>query len=239
MKTNQADLPIQEHLGELRVRIFYSIISIIVLSLISLNFSDFFFNIIKQPFLEGFKNYLLIGTSPGEAFVLKLKLAFFCGIITSSPILFYQVWKFISPALEDHEKKWAIPFLTVTTLFFLGGVLFAYKIILPIALKFFAEEYASMGVEPNIKIDEYFSLVIQGLLVFGGIFELPLFFFILAKLKLVKSQSLIKYWRHSITGIFIISAILTPPDVFSQCLMAFPMMILYVISIAVVKLANE
>ena len=240
MKMNQInELPVNEHLKELRVRLFYSLISICVLALISLQFSNFLFDIIKQPFTYSFKNFSLIGTSPGEAFVLKLKLAFFAGILFSSPFIFYQVWKFISPGLLEKERKMIIPFLFVTTVFFLGGVVFAYKIILPIALSFFADEYTSLGIEPNIKIGEYFSLVIQGILVFGVIFELPILFYLLGRFGLITSQDLIKYWRHSITGIFILSAILTPPDVISQCLMAIPMIILYVLSIFVVKLSNK
>ena len=128
-----------------------------------------------------------------------------------------------------------IPFILATTSLFVGGVAFCYYVVFPFAFQFFSEQYISIGITPTVRISEHLSLVLQGLIGFGLVFELPVLAFLLGRLGVIDDQTLIRYWRYAIVIIFIVSAIMTPPDVLTQFLMAVPLLLLYALSIWVVK----
>lgn len=228
-----------EHLKELRKRIFYIAIALTLGALVTYNFSQEIFALLTEQFHKIFIGENLIGTNPAEAFVLKIKVALFSGALLMSPVVFWQLWQFIAPGLYDQEKKLVFPFVFAATILFLGGVVFAYKMPLPLALEFFKNEYTSIAVTPAIKINEHITFVVQVLLAFGLIFELPLFSFFLGKFGILTSKSMIASWRGVVVGAFVVSAVLTPPDVISQCLMAFPLLFLYLLSIYIVKAVEK
>jgi sec-independent protein translocase protein TatC len=233
-----AELPemtLREHLLELRKRLMWSVIAIAASTCIALYFVDRVFPFFTEAFHDSFKGAMLIGTSPAEAFLLKLKMAFFTGLLGVSPFLFFQLWLFIRPALYEEEKRMALPFVMITTSLFLAGVVFCYQLVLPIALEFFAGEYESVGVTPTIRISEHIAMVVQALLGFGIAFELPVISFLLARLGVIDFQMMKSGVRYAIVVIFLVSAILTPPDVLSQFLMAGPLTLLYGVSMLVVK----
>ena len=200
-------------------------------------FSDDILSFIAASFKESFITGQLIGTSPGEAFMLRIKLSIVSAFVVFSPVLAHQIWKFIEPGLYKDEKRFAVPFILSATLLFLTGGIFAYKFVLPITMSFFYEQYLSSGVMPTIKISEHVSMVVQILTGFGVSFELPVISWALARSGFITADTLIGGVRYAIVGIFVVSAVLTPPDAISQLLMAGPLLVLYGVSILVARSA--
>lgn len=234
-----SELSILEHLNELRTRLINVIISVIVLGFCSYYFSESIFLWLSAPFNEAFKNHQLIGTGPAEALTLKITVSMFTGALVACPYIFYQIWKFISPGLHAHEKRLVLPFVSITTFCFLSGVFFCYYFVLPYSFAFFAGQYDSVNLAPQVKMSEHLELTLQILAGFGVVFELPVLSFCLARLGILTYKAVLGAVRYIIVGIFIFAAIFTPPDVISQMLMVIPMMILFGISILIVKLAER
>ncbi|MBI5896912.1 MAG: twin-arginine translocase subunit TatC, partial [Desulfobacterales bacterium] len=180
----------------------------------------------------------LIYTNLPEAFFTFLKTAFFTGIVLAAPVLLYQFWMFVAPGLYDREKKLALPILSLSILFFGAGILFAYFVVFPFGFKFFVG-FGSETVRPMPSMREYLSFASKLLLAFGLVFEMPMAITLLARLGIVSVDWLRKYRRYAILLFFIVAAILTPPDVISQILMALPMMLLYEISILGARLVGR
>ncbi len=229
-----------DHLSELRLRLGIIVASISVFAIAAFVYSVELFDVISAPFFAAFADDILIGTGPAEAFILRLKLSALCGTIISIPVIFHQAWLFIAPGLLDHEKKYAMPFVFTTSALFLTGVWFCYKLVLPFAFDFFKDQYLALGhVTPTIKISEYMSLLIKALLGFGVVFETPVLAFLLGRLGLISSALLISGFRYAVVTIFILSAILTPPDILTQFLMAGPLILLYSLSILIVRYTGK
>ncbi len=224
---------IMEHLSELRKRLVYCSLIVTLGALAAYYFSGDVFGFISRPYIEGFGAAPLIGTSPAEAWLLKVKVAVFCGTLITSPILFYQFWAFIAPGLYERERRWIIPCVVASSLLFLGGAAFCYFTVLPMTLSFFREEFASIGVTPTIKIGEHVSMTLITMMGCGAVFEMPLLTFVLARSGAIDHLFLLRWYRQAILLIFIISAIITPPDVFSQILLSLPLGALYAISILI------
>ncbi|MGD0022145.1 MAG: twin-arginine translocase subunit TatC [Smithellaceae bacterium] len=241
METNEDHkMSLTEHLIELRKRLFYIIIALLIGFGACYYYKDLIFDIITKPLTKVLpKNGYLIYTGLTEAFFVYMKLAFFASLIITSPFILYQIWKFISPGLLLKEKKYVAPFVFFSTLLFTGGVLFGYFIVLPPAFEFFVS-FNNQYLQAMISFGDYLSLFVTFLLGFGLSFELPIFIFFLAKLGIVNSKMLSKQRRYAILIIFIVAAILTPsPDALSQILMAIPLMFLYEISIFVARFAAK
>lgn len=228
-----------DHLAELRHRLIIIFISILVASCLTYSFSPVLLDFLFQPFFEHFTTGMLIGTGPAEAFMLKLKVAVFAGVIISSPVIFLQIWFFIEPGLYDNEKKMIVPFVFFTTLLFLMGVVFCNEIVFPFAFNFFKEQYSSIDkITPAIRVSEHLSMIIQGLLGFGLVFEMPIIAFFLGRLRLIDHEMMLRGSRYAIVIIMIVSAIFTPPDVITMFLMALPLCLLYALSIFIVWLTR-
>jgi sec-independent protein translocase protein TatC len=180
----------------------------------------------------------MIFTSLPEAFFTYLKVSFFAAIFLASPYILYQIWNFISPGLYDSEKKYVIPFVLFSTIFFVGGSLFAYFVVFPFGFKFFLA-FGTDLIRPMLSIREYLSFSFRLLLAFGIIFELPILMFFLSRVGLVNSRTLITKRKYAILLVFIIAALFTPPDVVTQVLMALPLMLLYEASVWVVKMGEK
>ena len=234
-KPSLKEMTLLEHLVELRKRLVVSAISITIGAIICFSFSGIIFELLTSSFYHYFPGSLLIGTGPAEAFVLKIKVAFFAGCLLVSPVLFYQLWLFIEPGMYEPEKKMAIPFVASGTFLFLLGVVFCHEAVLPFAFDFFYREYKSIHVTPTIRVSEHLATLMQALLGFGVVFEMPVLAFFLGRLGVIDHHMLINCGRYAIVIIFIVSAVLTPPDALTQLLMAGPLLLLYGLSILIVK----
>jgi sec-independent protein translocase protein TatC len=228
-------MTLTEHLEELRWCLLSSVIAVFVGSVVCYFFSNVIFDFMVAPLRANLQpGQSLIGTGVTEAFFSEIKVAIAAGVLLSCPYIFFQIWRFIAPGLSGGEKKLVLPFVVCATLFFLGGSYFCYRIVLPVAFKYFVEQYNVMGVTPAIRIGEYFTFFFRMVLAFGVTFELPVFTFFLVRLGLWNYRLMISSFRYAIIAIFVIAAILTPtPDIINQSLLALPMLVLYVVSIGV------
>jgi len=235
MFDNDRSMSFIAHLEELRIRIIKIIAGLGVGFILCYFISDELFRYIAAPINENLtQNGSLIIVKLQEGFFTYLKISFISAIFLTSPYSFYQVWLFIAPGLYKKEKKYVIPFVITASLFFIGGASFCYFIVLPLGIQFFLN-FAADYVKPNISIQAYFNLVITLVLAFGIIFELPVVMIFLAKIGLVDVKTLAKNRKYAILMAFVLSAILTPPDVITQCMMAVPLIILYEMSIIFVR----
>lgn len=230
-----SQMTLTEHLEELRWCILKSVLAVVVASVACYYFSDSIFAIVVAPLRQNLQpGQNLIGTSVTEAFFVEIKVALAAGVLFSCPVIFYQIWRFVAPGLSGSEIKWILPFVFCATGFFFAGTFFCYRFVLPVAFKYFIEQYETMGVSPAIRIGEYFTFFFRMILAFGATFELPVFTFFLVRVGIWDYRFMLRSFRYAIVAIFIIAAILTPtPDVINQTLLAGPMLLLYILSIGV------
>jgi len=228
-------MPLTAHLEELRTRLIRMIAALAIAAIAAWSIIERLVEFLLAPLQQlRPEQSLIIGTGVTAAFFTKLKVAVIAGVFLSSPILFYQAWRFVAPGLYDREKRVAMPFSIAATIFFITGASFCYWLVFPVAFTFFLDEFASIGVSAQIRVSEYLSFASRMLLAFGVTFELPVVTFFLARIGLVTHKTLIAWWRYAIVVIFVVAAVLTPgPDVASQMLMAAPLLVLYVMSIGV------
>jgi len=231
--------PFLSHLEELRKRLINSFIAIFIVFAGTYFYAEelfaFFINPLKESLQEGEK---LVYTHLPEMFFTEIKISLIAALLIASPYVFLQVWKFIAPGLYQNEKKYIIPFVVTSTILFVGGTLFAYYFVFPIGWKFFLGfENDNIRALPSVK--EYFSFASKLLLAFGVAFELPLIIFFLSKMGIVSVAFLKKKRKYAILLTFIASAILTPPDPISQCMMAGPLIILYEIGVFFARFAEK
>ena len=234
-----------EHLTELRKRILISVAVLGVAFLFIFNYSEVLFNILTFPLKSEIKfNFTnpffhikektpvsLVFLAPAEAFWMHMKVSFVASFIFALPVIFFQIWKFVSPGLLSNEKKYLIPFLVSSTTLFLAGSLFCFVIILPFAMTFLLG-YKTGSLTPMISVGSYIDFCLKFILAFGAIFELPLVIVFLSKFGIVTPQGLAKHRKYAVLFSFIAAAVLTPtPDAFNQVLMAVPIIILYEIGI--------
>ena len=224
-----------EHLEELRWCLVKSFAGVLLASLLCYFFAERIFDFIAAPLRQTLApGQNLIGTGVTEAFFTEIKVAVAAGVVFASPLVFYQIWRFIAPGLLTREKRLVVPFVLCATVFFIGGAYFCYRVVLPFAFIYFIEQFGTIGVTPAIRIGEYFSFFFRMVLAFGVTFELPVFTFFLVRLGIWDYRLMLRTFRYAIVVIFVLAAILTPtPDVINQALLAGPMLLLYVISIGV------
>ncbi len=237
-ESQEAEMSFLDHLEELRWRFIYSFIGVVLGAVIAWIFIDPLVNdILLYPAVHmGVK---LQNLKPFGQLFLYMQVAIFAGIIISLPNLFYQIWKFIVPALKENEKKYIFLIVFYSTLCFLIGIVFAYFVMLPVTLKF-AVQFGTENIVNQFAIDEYMSIIISIMLGAGLIFELPMISFFLAKLGILKPSFMRKYRRHAIVVIMIAAAVLSPgTDPISQLLLAIPLFILYEISIYICKISAK
>lgn len=222
-----------DHLNELRIRLVRALIAMALGFFVCYSFAGELFEALMSPLVKVMpKESKLIFTALPEAFFVYMQVAFVAGLFLVSPYLFYQLWAFVAPGLYEEEKKGAIPMALVSAFFFLSGATFCFFVVFPYAFEFFMG-FTTEHIIPMPSLSEYLGFALKMLLAFGLIFEMPLFAFFLARMGLVTADMMRKFRKYAILAIFIVAAILTPPDVFSQLLMATPMLILYELSIYV------
>ncbi len=227
----EAQIPLMEHLEELRKRILYILIILIAVFSVCYWQSQFFMDFITKPLVQIMpEKSSMAMLKLTEGFFMELKLCFMAALFFSMPFIFFHAWKFIAPGLYVHEKKYIVGFVISASLLFFLGAGFAYYFVFPFGFAFFLK-YAQGYVIANLSIEWYLSFVTKMILGFGIVFELPVFTFFLAKMGIVTASMMRKYRRYAVLGIFIVAAVMTPPDVFSQLMMAGPLLLLYEMSI--------
>lgn len=223
--------PFTVHLEELRKRLITCFIAVAIGFVLCYGFKEKIFEILMHPLIAVMQTGdTLIYTNLPEAFFTFLKVAFLAGLMLASPIVIYQFWMFVAPGLYDKEKRLLLPIIFLSTFFFIGGALFGYFIVFPFGFKFFLG-FATETIRPLPSMKEYMSFSSKLLLAFGLVFEMPLVLTFLAKLGVVTVDFLKKNRKYAILLFFAGAAILTPPDVVTQVMMALPLMLLYEVSI--------
>lgn len=227
----ESPMTLMQHLEELRRRLKYVGIALILGCLACYAYAEQLFDFLRLPMLQVMPDASgFIYTAPHEAFLAYLKVAFIAGIFLTSPYLFYQIWAFVSPGLYDEEKKWIIPIAIFSAGIFVGGAAFAYFLVFPLAFEFFMS-FNTADLQAQIKVNEYLSFAVKLLLAFGIVFEMPLFALLLSRMGVITAAGMKRVRPYAVICAFLLSAILTPPDVASQLLMAGPLLVLFELSI--------
>ena len=229
---------IKPHLAELRKRVGISVIVLLVAFVACFSFWEPILAWMIHPLEEVLPdNSEVIFTKLQEPFFTALKVSFFASFIISLPVIFWQFWQFVAPGLYDNEKKLVIPFVLFATLMFLMGATFCYFVVIPLGFDFLIN-FGSQLFKALPSIGEYVGFFTKLLFGFGIAFELPVVTFFFAKLGLITDQSLKDFFRYAIVIIFLVAALLTPPDLLTQFLMAGPLLVLYGVSILVARMVN-
>jgi sec-independent protein translocase protein TatC len=223
--------PFTAHLEELRSRLIVSFVAVGVGFFVAYFFKEKLFELLMKPLTDVMgEGDNLIFTNLPEAFFVYLKTAFLAGVMAASPVILYEFWKFVAPGLYKKERVVLLPVVFLCSFFFIGGALFGYFIVFPFGFKFFLG-FATEFIRPLPSMKEYFSFASKLLIAFGVVFELPLIITLFSRLGLVSVEFLKKNRKYALLLFFVGAAILTPPDVITQIMMAVPLMFLYEISI--------
>ncbi len=239
-----------EHLEELRKRIVYSVVTVIVAFFVAWEFRDPVLDVLTKPFMDAWTEQKIAGagslhySAPGAGFSANVHVAMLLAVAGAAPVIFYQLWAFIAPGLYAREKKFVIPFVFFSTLLFVGGGYFGWLAAFPIAFNYFLGFSGAVGhhglqVTPTIMLDSYLDFVVQMLLAFGIIFELPLLILFLSIAGIVNYLHLLRFGRWFIVIAVVLAGVLTPPDVTSQVIMAVPLITLYFVSIGLAFLFGK
>jgi len=238
---------LKPHLFELRKRLGISAISVVIAFFIMFYFHEILLEWMIQPLNEALlevgkksvhaANGMVTTSQVGGAFFVALKVSFFAGLLLALPVILSQIWMFIAPGLYANEKKMLLPFIFGGTIMFAVGVAFAYYVVTPFGFDFLIT-FGSFKFTPLINIEDYVGFFTKIMFGFGLAFELPVFAYFLGLLGLVDDKQMIAFFKYAVIIIFIVAALLTPPDVLTQLLMAGPLILLYGVSILLVKMVN-
>lgn len=230
------ELTLVEHLTELRKRIIICLVAVGISSAFSFPFASYLIEILKVPAKDSIGRLAFF--SPEEGILVYLRLSFLCGIAVSMPVILYQLWKFISPAIDERIRKNSVYFIICCFIAFAAGIFFAYFLLLPPALKFLLN-FSRGQLEAVISATRYISFVTALILACGLIFQMPVLSFILSKIGIINTRILRQKYKYAIVIIFILAAVITPTaDIFNMVMLALPMLFLYEISIWVCFLAR-
>ncbi len=257
--SNQKEMSFLDHLEELRWHLVRSTIAVLIIAVVAFIFKRFVFDVLifgpTRPDFATYRMFCSISQSMGMdsfcfqempfsiqsrkmagQFSTHLWTSIYAGIIVGFPYILYEFWRFISPGLKENERKSSRGFIVVASFLFFTGVLFGYYVISPLSINFLGNYQVSEEVRNQFDLESYISLVRTSVLACGIVFELPILMYILTKIGLITPESLRKYRKYSIIIILILSAIITPPDVVSQIIVAIPILILYEVSIFISKM---
>jgi len=231
---DEREAPVTEHLAELRRCIAIVLGSWIVCAIACFSYAEQIFGWLLAPAIDaiGVTGGSLQAIAPGEIFFTYMKSALLAGFIVDLPVVFWQLWSFIAPGLYASEKRFVVPFVLTSTLLFAGGAIFGYTQVFPLVFDFF-NSFSNEFVESAWTMAEVFRLTTHLFLAFGIAFELPLLVFFLSISGIVSAGQLARGTPYAVLVIFIVAAILTPPDVVSQVLLGMPMVVLYLIGVGV------
>ncbi len=215
------------HLVELRDRLLRSVIAVLIVFIPAAIFSGKLFTVLAAPMLSALStDGTMISTEVAGPFLVPLKFAFALSIAVAIPYLLYQLWSFIAPGLYENEKRLAFPLLLSSTLLFYCGIAFAYFVVFPIMFSFFPS-VAPMGIEVTPDINHYLGFVLKLFFAFGIAFEVPIATILLIKAGITTREKLVKKRQYVVLGAFVVGMLLTPPDIFSQSMLALPMWLLF------------
>jgi sec-independent protein translocase protein TatC len=238
--------PLMEHLLELRRRLMWSLLAVFLAFLVCFWFARPIYNLLLWPYRLAVGSDVpieMIYTAPQEFFFTQVKLAIFGAIFIAFPVIASQIYMFVAPGLYRNERKAFLPYLIATPILFLLGGALVYFVAMPLAMKFFLSMQQTGDTQVQIhltaKVSEYLSLIMALILGFGICFQLPVLLTLLARAGLITGDGLKRYRRHAILGVFVVAAVLTPPDPISQISLALPTILLYELSIFAVKLVEK
>jgi sec-independent protein translocase protein TatC len=233
-------MPFLDHLEELRSRLIWSLAALVALSI-----AGFFIvtgldvlGVLERPFHYVLPGQDLLFTSPTTPVIVTFKLSFVVGLILALPILAWHAWQFFEPALYERERRFVVPAIGLGFVLFLAGIAMAYFFVLPLGLKFLLG-FQAESLSPIITVDEYLRFATRLILAFGLIFEMPVVLVLFSTLGLVTPEGLRKYQRHAIVGLAAASALLTPADPGTMLMLLVPMLLLYELSIVLVRLVGR
>lgn len=228
-------MPLMEHLVELRTRLIRSLAAALISCILCLVFAEQIWSLLVSPMNDALRatgRGTMAMTTAMEGFITMFKVAGLAGLLLASPVIFWQVWQFVAPGLYPHEKKPILPLVLSSTFLFALGVAFGYFGVFKFAFPYFLE-ITSEDVQAVLSIDAYLNMATMLLLAFGLSFQLPIVVYFLARIGLIDHKDMIGGFRYSIVAIFVVAAVLTPPDVISQLLMAVPLIVLYGVGIII------
>ena len=230
---SSAEMPFLDHLEELRWRIIWSlaalVVGVVIGFVIVLNFD--LLTWLQAPVIPFLHGHRLVVTHPGDGFSILLQTAVMVGVVIALPVIVYQVWLFLSPALYRHEKKVVVPVIVGAVFLFVCGAALAWYLVLPMTLRFLFS-FADRAFEEMITVQEYFGFVSTLVLAMGAVFELPIVIMLLTTLGLVTPQFLTKFRRHAVVGSYVAASIITPGDlVYTSVILSVPLYLLYEVSI--------
>ena len=232
-------MPLTEHLRELRTRLIRSIIAFLIASGVSFYFARHVFEVLKYPVVKSYPDVELITLSPTEPLFILIKISLTVGLILASPVILFELWRFVEPALYPNEKRLFLPLLLSSILLFTLGGFFGYFVVLPMALKFLLGlGFSQLAATPYLSVNLYISFVLKMLIAFGIAFEMPIFLYMLQRAGIVSEEQLKKFRRYFVVVAFLVGALIAP-DVATQILMAVPLLVLYEISILLGKTARK
>jgi sec-independent protein translocase protein TatC len=229
----EKEMPFLEHLEELRWRLIRSIGALGVGMIICFVLAKYILNILTYPATRLDPPLIFQFLKVQGMLIVYIEIGFFGGLMLALPYILYQIWGFIAPGLKNEEQRYFLPLVFSATFLFIIGLLFAYLVILPFALNFFIG-LAPSNIDANIAIDFYIGFAIRLMFLFGVVFELPVVSYFLARVGLITPEFMRKYRRHSIIFIFLLAALLTPPDPITQTILGIPLIFLYEFSIFIV-----
>jgi sec-independent protein translocase protein TatC len=232
-------MPLTAHLEELRKRLIVSLVALAVGFGIAYGFKEKLFFFLSRPLekhLPEGSTLQYIGIP--EAFLTYLKLSLFGGLLLALPVILYEIWRFVAPGLYEREKRYIVPFVFFSMVFFLGGASFCYFVVFPFVFQFFLS-FSGDSLQAIPAIQQYLSFSVRMLVAFGLVFEMPIVFFFLGRTGLVSYKGLARQRRLAVVLVFVAAAVLTPPDVASQLLLAGPLLILLELSLQIVRITGR
>lgn len=230
---DETPLPLSDHLAELRSRLVRALLAWLLGSALAWNFSEQIFSLLMEPAVAALgEGRSLQAIAPTEIFFTYLKSALLAGFIFALPVIFWQLWAFVSPGLYSSEKNAALPFVVVSTLLFICGAWFGYSQVFPLMFRFFTG-FDSDFVQSAWTMREVFALTTRLFLAFGVSFEMPVLVFFLSVTGIVDPMTLLRGTPYAVLGVFVLAALLTPPDWVSQIFLGVPMIALYLLGVGV------
>lgn len=238
MKMDPKELPILEHIEELRKRLIICAVFFVIALVVGFYVAEPIIKFIQLD-NEEYKNITLNAFKPGDPLTVYLEVTFFIALVFTSPVILYQLWAFVAPGLYERERKATLKYIPYSFLLFVIGILFSYFILFPNVMKFMMNLSNRLDVHQTIGIREYFSFLFKLVIPFGIIFQLPVCTLFLSRIGILSPELMVKFRKYSYFGLFVIAVLIAPPDLVSYILLSIPLFILYEFSILIAKIGYK